>query len=93
MNTTDRFLCNVMAKVSTPLPDKIIHHVRRCLLDYLGATLAGSKMLGDRGIQLIKNLDFAPHTQPVRQPLLHKLNTNATNIKTMSQIHLVALRS
>ena len=52
-NTTDRFLDGLEVIIKNGLTKEDIFQARRCLLDYLGATLAGAKMLGERGRKLL----------------------------------------
>lgn len=54
---------------ASQLPEHIVHQVRRCLLDYLGSTLAGAKMLGKRGVALLNMLENIP-------PPIHGLTHN-----------------
>ena len=52
-NTTDRFLDCLEEIVTKGLSQDDLHQAKRCFLDYLGATLAGAKMLGNRGLSLV----------------------------------------
>lgn len=44
-NLTDIFIDDLFEMTNRQLPERIFKQAKRCLLDYLGATLAGSRML------------------------------------------------
>lgn len=48
-NIIDTFLSGIWGIKEEKISNDITHRVKRCFLDYLGATIAGSKMLGKRG--------------------------------------------
>lgn len=56
MNISDKFINSLYALSQEALSQVILQAVNRCFLDYLGATLAGSKMLGKRGEKFIEFL-------------------------------------
>lgn len=56
MNFSDKFIIYLYNLSEQQVRPDIEKAVRRCFLDYLGATLAGAKMLGDRGSKMIDAL-------------------------------------
>lgn len=56
MNISENFIKYLYNLSKNPLSAKLVKDVRRCFLDYLGVTLAGAKLLGSRGENLIKFL-------------------------------------
>jgi 2-methylcitrate dehydratase PrpD len=56
MNLTDKFIDGIYDLSKSTFPDAVVHQAKRCLLDYLGATLAGAKMLEDKGNLLLSFL-------------------------------------
>jgi 2-methylcitrate dehydratase PrpD len=42
---TDEFIDHLESIESKPLPEHVQHHAKRCLIDYLGATLAGEALI------------------------------------------------
>lgn len=43
MNITDQFIDGLYAMTQQELPEKLKEHAKKCLLDYLGVTIAGAK--------------------------------------------------
>ena len=41
MNTTDKFINNIVSFSNRQFDDNVLHHARKCYLDYLGCDLAG----------------------------------------------------
>ena len=41
MNTTDKFINNIVSFSNRQFDDNVLHHARKCYLDYLGCVLAG----------------------------------------------------
>ena len=60
--TFTKYIEGVLAMTASQLPEHIVHQVCRCLLDYLGSTLAGAKMLRQRGVALLNMLENPPFT-------------------------------
>lgn len=56
MNISDKFIKYLFNLSQEPLTEPLKKAVNRCFLDYLGATLAGAKMLGRRGDNFISVL-------------------------------------
>lgn len=52
-NLTDKFLDSLPTLSEPKLPSNVVHQVKRCLLDYLGVTLAGSRMLAAKCEELL----------------------------------------
>lgn len=48
MNTTDLFIQDLYLFSNRDFPDRLMHQVKRCLIDYIGATLAGSVVTENR---------------------------------------------
>lgn len=42
LNITDLFIDEILALLDNEIPDRVIHQIRRCLLDYIGVTYAGA---------------------------------------------------
>ncbi len=57
MNLTDKFIETIYDLSKSTFPEVVVHQAKRCLLDYLGATLAGAKMLAYKGINLLNELE------------------------------------
>ena len=55
MNITDLFVTNIMCFASNPIERKVLHHARKCYLDYLGCVLAGSKTNSKKIHELIQS--------------------------------------
>lgn len=47
-NKTDKLIDYLLELKNSSLSDDIIHQVKRCLLDYLGVTFAGAKLLDEK---------------------------------------------
>jgi len=63
MNSTDKFIEVIYGLSISNFPETVIHQAKRCLMDYMGATLAGAKMLEKKGIKLLSYLeDFQGNT-------------------------------
>lgn len=52
-NVADQFVQGLYALSKTELPESAVKQAKRCLLDYLGATFAGSRMLYEKGDKLL----------------------------------------
>ena len=65
MNLTDKFIDKIYRLRDTEYPDALIHQGKRCLLDYIGAALAGAQMLGEKGHRLLNNLGDTPEDAAV----------------------------
>lgn len=57
MNLTDKFIDIIYLLSKSAFPEAVIHQAKRCLMDYLGATLAGAKMLENKGVSLLNYLE------------------------------------
>lgn len=55
-NLSVSFVESLFELSTVEFPDALVHQVKRCLLDYLGATLAGSKMIGEKGFSILDKL-------------------------------------
>jgi len=55
INLTDKFIDDIYELSHAVFPDAVIHQAKRCLLDHLGATLAGARLMQAKGEKL---LDF-----------------------------------
>lgn len=56
INHTDEFIDYLYNLSSSGFSSSIIHHAKRCLLDYLGVTYAGAQMLEEKGNKLLNFL-------------------------------------
>ncbi len=54
MNLTDKFIDSLDELRNTQLSPSVQHQAKRCLLDYLGATFAGARMIQDKGEKLLE---------------------------------------
>lgn len=54
VNLTDQFVGDLHDLCWVDFPDGVVHQAKRCLLDYLGATFAGAKMMQARGEKLLE---------------------------------------
>jgi 2-methylcitrate dehydratase PrpD len=52
MNITDQFVNNVISFSKRTFSEKVLHHARKCYLDYLGCVLAGAKTNSDKLVEL-----------------------------------------
>ena len=53
-NLTDRFIDDIYALTQSTFSDALLHQAKRCLLDYLGVTIAGAAMLKNKGENLVE---------------------------------------
>ncbi len=53
-NLTDRFIDDLYALTQSIFSDELLHQAKRCLLDYLGVTIAGADMLKNKGENLFE---------------------------------------
>jgi 2-methylcitrate dehydratase PrpD len=58
-NLTDRFIDDLYALGKADFPETVVHQAKRCLLDYLGATLAGAQMMREKGNKLLNEMGAA----------------------------------
>ena len=56
-NKSDRFLQDIIDIKREGISEHIRHQTLRCLADYLGAIIAGSKILSDKGQRIIESLN------------------------------------
>jgi len=49
IHSTDQFVDEIYEMSHAAFSDRVVHQAKRCLLDYLGATFAGSQMLKEKG--------------------------------------------
>ena len=57
MNLTDKFIDDIYEISISDLPEHLYHQAKRCLLDYIGVTLAGAQMLSEKGEKLLSYSD------------------------------------
>jgi len=53
---TDKFVGGLYELTLQALPDSVVHQGRLCLLHYLGVTLAGARILSEKGGRLLRSL-------------------------------------
>ncbi len=58
-NRTDLFISDIQKFTDKVFTQKNYHQAKRCLLDYLGATLAGAQLLNEKKENLITTLGFS----------------------------------
>jgi len=56
MNLTDHFIDGLFSLSSTTFSEKSLKQAKKCLLDYLGVTLAGSTIIKEKGNRLLNDL-------------------------------------
>jgi len=56
MNITENFIDSLYNIRNTKISDEIVLQAKRCLLDYLGATLVGAEMIREKGDKLLSYL-------------------------------------
>ncbi len=52
-NITSTFIDGLYDLSRAAFPSAVVHQAKRCLLDYLGATLAGARMIQERGDKIL----------------------------------------
>ncbi len=62
MNLTDHFIKNLYELSKSTFPEDVIHQAKRCLLDYLGVTFAGSEMLKEKSLLLLDIFENGSNT-------------------------------
>lgn len=55
MNITNLFIDEILAVSEIEIPDRVIHQVKRCLLDYIGVTFAGAFTNEEKFLTYLKN--------------------------------------
>lgn len=55
-NITNQFIKDIEDFAKTSFTEEDYHQTKRCLLDYIGVTIAGAELLGDKKDALINNL-------------------------------------
>jgi len=53
INLTDKFIDDLSVLSNATFPDSIVHQAKRCMLDYLGSTLAGARLMQGKGKKLL----------------------------------------
>ena len=56
INLTDKFIDELYDLSNAAFPDSVVLQAKRCMLDYLGVTLAGAQMLKAKGNKLLNYL-------------------------------------
>lgn len=65
INLTDQFIDEIDAIRRERFPESVIVQAKRCLLDYLGATFAGARMLKEKGNKLLQSLNDSQNSASV----------------------------
>lgn len=55
-NITDSFIHYIYTIYNSEIPQTVFHQAKRCLLDYIGVTLAGSEMIKEKVERLLTDL-------------------------------------
>jgi 2-methylcitrate dehydratase PrpD len=55
-SVTDKFVDDLFHVIDVDIPKSVILQAKRCILDYLGATFAGARMLEEKGNHLLNLL-------------------------------------
>jgi len=53
VNLSDQFVDDLFELCEVGFPDAVVHQAKRCLLDYLGSTLAGAQLMQAKGEKLL----------------------------------------
>jgi len=64
-NWTDKFIDELYELTQTSIPESVILQARRCLLDYLGVTLSGAKMLEKKVVRFFDFFEPVPGNSTV----------------------------
>jgi len=56
VNLTDQFIDDLYEMGRAGFPDSVVHQAKRCLLDYLGSTLAGARLMQEKGEKLLEHM-------------------------------------
>lgn len=64
-NMTDKFINSLISLKNTELTDEVITNVKKSLLDYLGVTLAGAKIIQKKNNKLIRNINSIGNFRPI----------------------------
>ena len=65
VNVTNQFVDDLYALSKSNFPDAVVHQAKRCLLDYLGATFAGSRMMKEKGERLLSCFGQTPDSSVI----------------------------
>lgn len=57
-NLTNRFLDNIYNVIQVEIPDTVFQRAKQCFLDYLGVTLAGSRILRESANKLLDSFSI-----------------------------------
>ncbi|MGF1586706.1 MAG: MmgE/PrpD family protein [Bacteroidales bacterium] len=61
-NITNAFIGDLFNLSRSNFSEDTIHQAKRCLIDYLGAAMAGSRLIGAKGHNLIEHLGSGDHS-------------------------------
>ena len=75
---TDQFIDRLESIEASAIPGNVLHHARRCFLDYLGAAFAGEALLREKTARLVSALGSAKGKFPVVGSELHVDRSTAT---------------
>lgn len=64
-NATDQFIGRLESIESSPMPEHVLHHAKRCFMDYLGAAFAGEALLREKTALLADTLGVTEGAVPV----------------------------
>jgi len=56
-NLTDKFFDNLYGLSQERHPDRVILQAKKCILDYLGVTFAGAKLISEKGNQFLEQFN------------------------------------
>ena len=73
MNITDKYIDSLYGLMQIDFSESCVHQVKKCLLDYLGVTIAGSRMLKEKSSKLLDHSESQDFGVPV---IGFKRNTN-----------------
>ena len=48
-NLTDKFIYDLFELTQASIPERVTFQSKKCLIDYIGVTLAGAKMIAGKG--------------------------------------------
>ena len=56
-SSTDKFIHGLYSLTQIELPESVVYQAKRCLLDYIGVTFAGARLIKEKGLSFIASSD------------------------------------
>ncbi|MFP4698571.1 MAG: MmgE/PrpD family protein [Eubacteriales bacterium] len=89
INITDTFINDIYNLTQETFNDSVILQAKKCFLDYLGVTLAGAKMLGEKGEKIINS--FKPDGNAIAIGFNRKTNIQSAALINGISAHIAEL--